>query len=74
MTKLSKPDLRKRISITLTDGEARQVKDMADLLGIKSTRLVYEALKLGMPILLDKTKKDEMNLRFFKQEREMYNR
>lgn len=44
--------LRNRISISLTDAEFAEIQSLADLLGIKPTRCVYEAVKLGVPQLV----------------------
>lgn len=45
---------RNRVSITLTDSEMEQVKALSKILGVKPTRVVYEALKEGMPLILRK--------------------
>jgi hypothetical protein len=49
-------DARNRVSITLTDSEMEQVKALSQILGIKPTRVVYEALKAGMPLIFNKEK------------------
>jgi len=57
-------DLRNRVSITLTNAEFEQVKALAQILGIKPTRVVYEALKEGMPLILSKGQKFSNDVAF----------
>ena len=57
-------DVRNRVSITLTDSEMEQVKILSERLGIKPTRVVYEALKEGMPLIFNKNKKFSSELSY----------
>lgn len=45
-------DQRNRIGITLTDLEKAEIDIAAASLGVKSTRCIYEAYKLGLPLLI----------------------
>lgn len=63
-------DLRNRVSITLTDPEKAQVDGLAHILGIKPTRVVYEALKEGMPLILAKGQKLTNDMALARQLRE----
>lgn len=50
-------DDRNRVSITLTHSERAEVEAVADVLGIKPTRVVYECVKAGMGIVLESGQK-----------------
>lgn len=44
--------VRNRVSVTLSDVELLEIQKLSELLGVKSSRCVYDAMKLGMPQLL----------------------
>lgn len=46
-------DYRNRISITLSDAERAEIDAVAGVLGIKSTRVVYECVKAGLTNVLE---------------------
>lgn len=60
-------DVRNRISITLTDLEKDEIDQIASVLGVKSTRCVYEALKAGLPILVKQAQVSQSNIGFLKR-------
>jgi hypothetical protein len=47
--------LRNRISVTLSDVEMAEIEQVAELLGVKPTRVVYDCVKSGLSGLLDKS-------------------
>jgi hypothetical protein len=55
-------DNRNRISVTLTDAELAEVKSLANLLGMKPTRVLYEAYKMSAQKLLDRERQIRFNI------------
>lgn len=55
---------RSRISLTLTDSEHDEIVRVANLLGIKPTKAIYEAWLIAMPVLIEQHEKRRSQLRF----------
>lgn len=45
-------DDRNRVSVTLTDLEFQDLKGVAESLGLKPTRVVYDCIKMALPHVL----------------------
>lgn len=57
---------RTRINLTLTDGEYSQITAVADILGIKPTRVVYDCLTSNLAGYLEEKQKLQKDIQFAK--------